>query len=51
MRLLTDEALIECYAKAIYLQLEPDFIRMLENEIQRRQLQIPAFPALKAQAN
>jgi developmental checkpoint coupling sporulation initiation to replication initiation len=38
MRKLTDELLIESYYKAIHLNLSPDFIRLIENEIHRRSL-------------
>ncbi len=38
MRKLSDELLIESYYKAIQLNLSPDFIRFIENEIHRRAL-------------
>ena len=38
MRKLSDELLIESYYKAIQLNLSPDFIRLIENEIHRRSL-------------
>jgi developmental checkpoint coupling sporulation initiation to replication initiation len=38
MRKLSDELLIESYHKAIQLNLSPDFIRLIENEIHRRAL-------------
>jgi len=38
MRSLTDESLIETYFKAIDLQLEDEFIKLLEQEIERRNL-------------
>lgn len=38
MRKLSDELLIESYHKAKELRLSPDFIRLIETEIQRRAL-------------
>ncbi|AKP47892.1 sporulation histidine kinase inhibitor Sda [Bacillus smithii] len=38
MRLLSDELLIETYYKAIELKLSPDFIRLIETEMDRRAL-------------
>lgn len=40
MRALSDESLLETYFKAIDLGLEQDFIRLLEEEIERRKLEI-----------
>jgi len=37
---LSNESLIETYLKAIDLQLESDFIKLLEQEIERRNLDI-----------
>lgn len=41
MHLLTDEALLDAYVKAIHLQLEQDFIVLLIEEINKRDLHIP----------
>ncbi|WP_316571937.1 sporulation histidine kinase inhibitor Sda [Neobacillus sp. YIM B06451] len=38
MRKLSDDLLIESYFKARELNLSPDFIRLIEKEIQRRSL-------------
>lgn len=38
MRKLSDELLIESYFKARELKLSMDFIRLIENEINRRSL-------------
>lgn len=38
MQLLSDELLIETYYKAIELKLSPDFIRLIETEMDRRAL-------------
>jgi developmental checkpoint coupling sporulation initiation to replication initiation len=38
MRKLSDELLIESYFKAQELKLSPDFILLIESEIQRRSL-------------
>ncbi len=35
---LTDDLLIECYQKAIELNLNEDFIRLIEQEIYNRSL-------------
>ena len=40
MELLTDDVLIETYINAKQLQLEPDFIHLLEQEIRKRGLRI-----------
>jgi len=37
---LSNESLIETYLKAIDLQLESDFIKLLEQEIERRNLDV-----------
>lgn len=39
MRLLSDESLLETYFKAIDLDLEEEFIRLLLEEIQRRNIE------------
>ncbi|WP_274363877.1 sporulation histidine kinase inhibitor Sda [Paenibacillus thermotolerans] len=39
MRLLSDESLLETYYKAIDLDLEEEFIRLLLEEIQRRNIE------------
>lgn len=38
MENLSDQLLIESYYKAIELQLSPEFIRLIEQEIERRSL-------------
>ncbi|MFZ3588235.1 sporulation histidine kinase inhibitor Sda [Bacillus sp. DJP31] len=38
MKKLTDELLIESYYKATELNLSPEFIHLIENEIKRRSL-------------
>lgn len=38
MQFLSDELLIETYYKAIELKLSPDFIRLIETEMDRRAL-------------
>ncbi|MBE3570394.1 MAG: sporulation histidine kinase inhibitor Sda [Bacillales bacterium] len=38
MRRLSDELLIESYYKAIELKLSPEFIRLIETEMDRRAL-------------
>lgn len=40
MKELSNESLIETYLKAIDLQLESDFIKLLEQEIERRNLDV-----------
>ena len=40
MRKLSDELVIESYSKATELQLSPDFIKLIEEEIERRSLKI-----------
>lgn len=40
MRLLSDESLLETYFKAIDLDLEEEFIRLLLEEIQRRNIEL-----------
>ncbi|MDQ0299785.1 developmental checkpoint coupling sporulation initiation to replication initiation [Salibacterium salarium] len=39
MRQLSDELLIEAYEKALRLQLNDDFILLMEEEIKKRSLQ------------
>ncbi|WP_139489425.1 sporulation histidine kinase inhibitor Sda [Brevibacillus dissolubilis] len=39
MRYLSDSLLLEVYQRAVDLQLEPAFIELLKNEIQRRNLE------------
>ena len=43
MKLLNDESLIETYYKALELELEEEFIKLLEKEMERRQLE-PCLP-------
>lgn len=50
MRTLSNEALIDCYRKAIDLKLDRDFISLLLAEIKRRKLNIAYF-GQEAQAN
>lgn len=38
MEKLSDELLIESYFKAIELKLSPEFIRLIEKEIERRSI-------------
>ncbi|WP_133581072.1 sporulation histidine kinase inhibitor Sda [Aureibacillus halotolerans] len=38
MKQLTDELLLESYFKASELKLNPEFIRLIEQEIRRRSL-------------
>ncbi|MBB5171966.1 sporulation histidine kinase inhibitor Sda [Texcoconibacillus texcoconensis] len=40
MNLLTDEALIEAYKKSIELNLDLDFLTILENEIRSRKIDV-----------
>jgi developmental checkpoint coupling sporulation initiation to replication initiation len=47
LELLSDEILIDAYLKALQLKLEPEFIRLLAVEIQRRELK-PALRRLGA---
>ncbi|WP_309122691.1 sporulation histidine kinase inhibitor Sda [Paenibacillus sp.] len=42
MRGLSNESLIETYFKALDLELEQDFIKLLEQEIERRNLEVDA---------
>jgi len=46
MKGLSNESLIETYFKAIDLELEQDFIKLLEQEIERRKLDVDASSAL-----
>jgi developmental checkpoint coupling sporulation initiation to replication initiation len=41
MELLSDEALLDAYVKAIHLGLEREFIALLVNEIHKRDLILP----------
>jgi developmental checkpoint coupling sporulation initiation to replication initiation len=41
MHLLSDEALLDAYMKAIHLGLEREFIDLLVEEIIKRELHIP----------
>lgn len=43
VKLLNDESLIETYYKALELELEEEFIKLLEKEMERRQLE-PYLP-------
>ncbi|GFN31250.1 sporulation histidine kinase inhibitor Sda [Paenibacillus xylaniclasticus] len=38
MELLSDDLLIDSYVAAIQLHLEPEFIRLLSEELERRQI-------------
>lgn len=37
---LTEEALIHCYRMAVKLKLDPDFIRLLAQELDKRKLRV-----------
>ncbi|MBN6185846.1 sporulation histidine kinase inhibitor Sda [Aneurinibacillus sp. BA2021] len=41
MHLLTDEALLDAYVKAMHLGLEQEFIFLLVEEINKRELHLP----------
>lgn len=41
MRVLQDEHLLDCYVQAVELSLDPQFVGMLYEEIERRKLRIP----------
>lgn len=41
---LTDDLLIECYEKAVELNLNEDFIRLIEQEIYNRSLAHSIMP-------
>lgn len=43
MQILNDDALIEAYRVAVCLQLEEDFIKLLQQELQRRGLDDRVF--------
>jgi developmental checkpoint coupling sporulation initiation to replication initiation len=43
MKELSNENLIETYMKAVDLKLEQDFIKLLEEEIERRNLELDAL--------
>ncbi|WP_127534401.1 sporulation histidine kinase inhibitor Sda [Paenibacillus kobensis] len=38
MELLSDDLLVDSYVAAVQLHLEPDFIRLLSEEMERRQI-------------
>jgi developmental checkpoint coupling sporulation initiation to replication initiation len=40
MKEQTDEFIVEAYEKALELNLEPDFLLLLEKELERRELAI-----------
>ncbi|NSL50252.1 sporulation histidine kinase inhibitor Sda [Calidifontibacillus erzurumensis] len=40
MRSLSDELLLESFYKAIELKLSPEFIQLIEKEIERRSLKV-----------
>lgn len=44
MNLLSNEALVEAYLKAVRLHLEEEFISLLVEEIRRRNLELPLEP-------
>jgi hypothetical protein len=37
---LTEEALVHCYRMAVKLKLEPEFIRLLAQELDNRKLRV-----------
>lgn len=37
---LTEDALIHCYRMAVKLKLEPEFIRMVAKELEKRKLHL-----------
>lgn len=43
MRLLSNELLIESYLRALELQLEKEFIDLLQTEIMERNLTVPSL--------
>ncbi|WP_371808887.1 sporulation histidine kinase inhibitor Sda [Brevibacillus sp. MCWH] len=45
VKFLSDQMLIEVYQRAVDLQLDPAFIELLCEEIERRNLQITQFSA------
>ncbi|MFD2670670.1 sporulation histidine kinase inhibitor Sda [Marinicrinis sediminis] len=48
MRLLSNEALLETYEKAVDLQLEHDFIHLIIQEMRRRGLKFPLMLCMEA---
>ncbi|AMA72653.1 MULTISPECIES: sporulation histidine kinase inhibitor Sda [Aneurinibacillus] len=42
MHLLSDEALLDAYLKAVHLGLEQEFIQLLIEEINKRELPLPS---------
>lgn len=40
VKYLTDQLLIEVYHRAVDLQLDPDFIELLNTEIERRNIRL-----------
>ncbi|TBL71515.1 sporulation histidine kinase inhibitor Sda [Paenibacillus thalictri] len=50
MRMISNEVLIDSYFKAIDLKLEDEFIKLLMDEIIRRQLKV-SFDQSKAQVS
>lgn len=43
MKLLSDDALLTAYIKALEYKLDPLFISLLFKELQRREMKIPLF--------
>ncbi|MGM8215852.1 sporulation histidine kinase inhibitor Sda [Bacillaceae bacterium W0354] len=42
MNTLSDKLLVETHHKAVRLQLEEDFIKIIEQEMRRRKLEVPS---------
>ncbi|HJV44106.1 MAG TPA: sporulation histidine kinase inhibitor Sda [Bacillota bacterium] len=43
MKLLSDEALVEAYCKSVNLELDPDFINLLLEEISQRKIDMNRY--------
>lgn len=43
MDLLSNELLVDSYCKAIEMKLDSDFIRLLRNEIKKRELRVSEY--------
>ncbi len=43
MNLLSDDALLTAYSRALEFKLDPLFISLLHNEIQRREMETPIY--------
>lgn len=52
MLLLKDHELINAYKKAVEMNLEEDFLKLLANELKRRKIElIPEYPELTFGSN